>query len=89
MQALNLMAVINPNIRHTMIDGALSRLGLRREDAVMIGDRLATDVRMANQAGVPSWLVLTGVTRKADLPHAADRPTRVFRDLAAALDALR
>jgi HAD superfamily hydrolase (TIGR01450 family) len=72
----------------TMIESALRRLSLAREDVVMVGDRLATDVRMANAAGIPSWLVMTGVTRPEDLAASPDRPTRTFPDLAAVLRAL-
>ena len=42
----------------------------------MIGDRLDTDISGANAAGLPSLLVLTGVSTAADMVHAdaAERP---------------
>lgn len=67
----------------TMIEGAMTRLGLGREDVVVVGDRLATDIRMANRAGVTSYLVLTGVTSEEDLAASEDRPSRVFASLGA------
>jgi arabinose operon protein AraL len=45
---------------------AIERLGLDYADCYMVGDRLETDIRMANETGMRSVLVLTGVgTREA------------------------
>jgi HAD superfamily hydrolase (TIGR01457 family) len=73
----------------TMVRGALGRLGVEAGDAVMVGDRLTTDIRMANRAGIRSYLVLTGVTAREDLVGAEDRPSEVFDSLAAVLARLR
>jgi len=70
----------------SMAAGALGRLGVAAGDAAVVGDRLETDIRMANDAGLASFLVLTGVTTAADAAASADRPTRTFADLRA-LDA--
>lgn len=50
---------------------------------LVVGDRLDTDVEGANRAGVPSLLVLTGVTGPSDLVLAGpgQRPTYVAEDL--------
>jgi HAD superfamily hydrolase (TIGR01457 family) len=66
----------------TMVEGALGRLGVDASEACMVGDRLATDIRMANTAGLASCLVLTGVTAEADLAASADTPTHVFTSMA-------
>jgi len=60
---------------------AMRRTGARRP--LVVGDRLDTDIEGANRAGVPSLLVLTGVTGPADLLAAGPglRPTYVSRDL--------
>jgi hypothetical protein len=52
---------------------------------LVIGDRLDTDIAGANAAGLPSLLVLTGVSRPADLLAAGPdrRPTYVGQDLRA------
>ena len=69
--------------RPAMARAALARLGVEPADAVMVGDRLETDIRMANAAGLASYLVLTGATGAAEAEAAAeaDRPTRVFATL--------
>ena len=66
----------------TMAAGALARLGVAAHEAVMVGDRLATDIRMAGRAGLASCLVRTGVTSDAELAASPDQPTQVCDDLA-------
>jgi len=50
---------------------------------LVVGDRLDTDIEGADRAGVPSLLVLTGLTRPIDLlaAPAGHRPTYVSADL--------
>lgn len=71
---------------------ALSRGDFRR--ALVVGDRLDTDIAGANSAGLPSLLVLSGVSTIEDALVAgpAERPTYVaadLRGLSAASDSLR
>ncbi|MBX5491700.1 MAG: TIGR01457 family HAD-type hydrolase [Chloroflexi bacterium] len=72
----------------TMLEQALRQLGVAPADALMVGDSLLTDVAGGRAAGVPTALVLTGVTRASDLAAATVRPDHVFRDLAELLAAL-
>jgi HAD superfamily hydrolase (TIGR01450 family) len=60
---------------------AADRLGA--EHALVVGDRLDTDIEGANRAGMDSLLVLTGVTQPIDLVRAEPslRPTHVAADL--------
>ncbi len=60
----------------------MQRVGARRP--VVVGDRLDTDIEGAVRGGADSLLVLTGVTRPADLLLASSRhrPTYVAADLA-------
>ncbi|MCD6219517.1 HAD-IIA family hydrolase [Candidatus Calescamantes bacterium] len=41
--------------------------GTKREDVVVVGDRVETDILLGKKAGVKTILVLTGVTRKEDI----------------------
>lgn len=63
-----------------MIETVTERLGIGADRCLMVGDRLYTDVRMANVAGMASALVLTGDTSAEALEEAAeqDRPTYVL-----------
>lgn len=65
-----------------LFEQAAKRRGAGR--AVVIGDRLDTDIEGANAASMDSVLVLTGVHRPADLlaAPAHQRPTYVAADLA-------
>lgn len=45
---------------------ALKKAGCRKEDAVMIGDQVETDIAGAARAGLDAILVTTGVDRTAD-----------------------
>ena len=57
---------------------ALAALGVPARDAVIVGDRLETDVLMGKEAGVPTVLVLSGVTRAGDPRIAAMAPDHVI-----------
>jgi HAD superfamily hydrolase (TIGR01450 family) len=63
-----------------MIDTVLARLGIPLDEAIMVGDRLGTDIRMAVNAGMSSALVLTGDSTLADVDSSptAERPTFIL-----------
>lgn len=67
-----------------MIQAALARLGVPPERAVLVGDRLETDIVMARQAGIASVLVLTGVTdrKSAEQAPGGARPDYVVSSIA-------
>ena len=73
----------------TMVEGALGRLGVSREDAVLVGDRLETDMRMAHEAGIRGMLVLTGVTTRAEAERSRWRPPTICASLIEVHDLLR
>jgi glycerol-1-phosphatase len=53
------------------------------ENALMIGDRLDSDIAGAINAGLDSLLVLSGGNTAADVYAADDRPTYIAQDVAA------
>ena len=59
----------------------LTRLGAAPEDSVIVGDRLLTDIAMADELGMSSVLVLTGVTKLDDLADSHVQPDFVVRSL--------
>lgn len=70
-----------------MIEVALSRMGPGPHNALMVGDRLATDIQMAINAGIDSALVLTGDSQLSDLEQLEDisKPTYVLQGLSSLL----
>lgn len=60
---------------------ALKKLECRREDTVIIGDRMDTDIIAGIESEIETVLVLTGVTRESDLRRYAYRPHHILRDL--------
>jgi 4-nitrophenyl phosphatase/NagD protein len=60
-----------------MILHKVEELGLRPEQCAMIGDRLYTDMEMAERAGVHGILVLSGEATKEDLEDAPQNPSLV------------
>ena len=65
----------------TLLTDALARGKFRTP--LVVGDRLDTDIAGANAAGLPSMLVLSGVSTAADTVYAAvgQRPNYVAEDL--------
>ncbi|AGI47242.1 putative sugar phosphatases of the HAD superfamily [Thermoplasmatales archaeon BRNA1] len=65
-----------------MLEMAGAEMGIPPEDVVMIGDRLSTDIRMAELAGTRSILVLSGETDRAIFESSDSRPTFVLDSVA-------
>jgi 4-nitrophenyl phosphatase len=67
---------------------ALHKLGVEPHEAVMVGDRLDTDILAGHRAGMLTVLVLTGVSTRDEVATAEALPDLVFTDLNALLEAL-
>jgi 5'-nucleotidase len=61
---------------------ALRQLGAHSETAVMIGDRMDTDIIAGTEAGMRTILVLTGVTRREEVERFPYRPALVLDSVA-------
>ena len=68
---------------------ALEKTGFAPGEALMVGDRLYTDIAAGANAGVDTALVLCGEATAEDVEASAVKPTAVYRDCAALLEALR
>ncbi len=66
-----------------MMRTALHQLQEHSENAVMIGDRMDTDVVAGIESGMETILVLTGVTRREDVDRFPYRPARIVESVAA------
>jgi 4-nitrophenyl phosphatase len=63
---------------------ALRRLNGTAENTAMVGDRLETDVQGAKNAGIPSILLLSGITQPGDWEQPGKpRPDFIFDDITA------
>ena len=66
-----------------MFETVLSELGVSKDDVIMVGDRLITDIAFAARNGARSILVLSGIDTEEDVKKAEekDRPTYVLPSL--------
>jgi 4-nitrophenyl phosphatase len=64
-----------------LVELALERVGVGPGEALLIGDRLDTDIDAGNRAGVDTALVLTGVSRAEETETLGIRPRYVFENL--------
>ena len=62
---------------------ALKKLDCRREDAVIIGDRMDTDIIAGIESEIETVLVLSGVTAEADMGRFAYHPGHVLKNVGA------
>ncbi len=72
-----------------MLDAGLALLGCGRDETLIIGDQLDTDMTLGVQHGVLCALVLTGETDRAKLAKSAVRPDLVAEDVGEVYAALR
>jgi HAD superfamily hydrolase (TIGR01450 family) len=61
-----------------ILEVALAALGVAAAEAVIVGDRIETDIAMGKRLGVATILVLSGVTRAGDPRIAALAPDHVI-----------
>ncbi|MEV7424118.1 MULTISPECIES: HAD-IIA family hydrolase [unclassified Streptomyces] len=69
-----------------MMRTGLNAIGAHSETSAMIGDRMDTDVLAGLEAGMETFLVLTGVTTHADVDRYPFRPSRVVDSIADLID---
>lgn len=65
-----------------MMRNALRTLDAHSEQAVMIGDRMDTDIIVGTESGLETILVLTGVTAREQVARFPYRPTRIADSVA-------
>ena len=68
-----------------MILHKVEELGLRAEQCAMVGDRLYTDMEMAERAGVHGILVLSGEATMVDLAESPQNPSLVVDSVSSLL----
>ena len=68
---------------------AMEKWGYPKEQTMLVGDRLYTDIACGVNAGIDTAFVLSGEGTLADLETSEVKPTYVFDDIAALYAALR
>ena len=64
-----------------MMRTGLRILGVHSEEAVMIGDRMDTDIVAGIESGLDTALVLSGVTKRDDVKKFAYRPRLILNSI--------
>ena len=65
-----------------MIRAGLNKLGAHSETTAFVGGRMDTDVQAGIEAGLRTYLVLTGSTDREEIFKYPYRPTKVFESIA-------
>ena len=68
-----------------MILHKIVELGLRPDNCAMVGDRLYTDIEMAERSGVHGILVLSGEATMSDVSQATQKPSLIVDSVASLL----
>jgi 4-nitrophenyl phosphatase len=69
-----------------MMEMALERLGTKKENTLVVGDRLETDIAAGQAVGCPTALVLSGVSTRAQADAWTPPPGLIVQDLDALME---
>lgn len=69
-----------------MLELAMADAGGTPADTAMLGDRLDTDIAAAVRVGMPSIMVLTGVSKRSDVADSPTVPDLIVENLSALVD---
>ena len=73
------IVVGKPNVY--IFEMALKKMDLRKEEVLVIGDRIDTDIEGARRAGIKSLLILTGVTGREEVEKSDIKPDFVLNSM--------
>lgn len=73
----------------TMINFVMEKYGCSKEEAVVIGDRIYTDIASGINAGVDTILVLSGESNLKTLEEETRKPTFVYENVRVLVDDLK
>jgi 4-nitrophenyl phosphatase len=69
-----------------LMELSLEKLGTRREETLVVGDRLETDIAAGQGVGCPTALVLSGVSTRGQANQWTPAPTVIAESLAALVE---
>lgn len=64
-----------------IMTAALDKIGLQKEQVVMVGDNLNTDIQAGFNIGMDTLLVLTGYSHREDIKALPQQPTYILDSL--------
>lgn len=86
--ATDVRATVIGKPERALLDSALQTIGLEPSQALMVGDRVETDVAAGQKAGCRTALVLSGVTREQAARDWKPAPDFIEKDLETLLEKL-
>lgn len=64
-----------------MINLAIEKTGFKKEEAIMFGDRLYTDIASGYNAGITTVFVLSGEGTMEDVEKSDKKPSLIYKDI--------
>jgi ribonucleotide monophosphatase NagD (HAD superfamily) len=71
-----------------MLTLAMDKFGYSKEESVMIGDRVYTDIASGYNAGIDTIFVLSGEGTMYDAENTETKPTYIFKNIREVLNNL-
>ena len=65
----------------TMVELAVEKSGFTKEQSVLLGDRLYTDIASGHNAGIDTMLMLSGESTINDLKEFDFSPTFIYKNV--------
>ena len=75
--------------RPEMLTLAMNKFGYTKEESVMIGDRVYTDIASGYNAGIDTIFVLSGEGTMEDAENTETKPTYIFKNIKEVLDNIK
>ncbi len=64
-----------------IIDSLISKYTLKKKDMIMVGDRIYTDIKMGENAGIDSVLVYSGESKEEDYKNSKIKAGYIFNSV--------
>lgn len=67
----------------------MEKYNLQKDEMVMVGDRIYTDIKLGENAGIDSILVLSGEAKREDLKTTEIKPSYIVDSVKCLYDVLK